>query len=126
MNFNRFRLLVATVCLAGTLITGGCGRSGAPREVAVKDLPTESKGLFDQAAPDVKTLATGALTALEGKDWAAAWAAFQVLSERKDLTAAQREFVASSLVTVGAQMQKAGDAGDAKAESVRQAYRATK
>ena len=60
------------------------------------------------------------------REWATAYAAFQTLSQRQDLTAEQREFVGGSLIALGNEIQKASDAGDAQAQAVRQIHSATK
>jgi hypothetical protein len=128
MLMNRFHRQLAPI-LASLLLAGlasGCGQSRAPKEIAAKDISAESQSLFGDAAPEIKELAIQAGTALQAREWATAYAAFQTLSQRQDLTAEQREFVGGSLIALGNEIQKASDAGDAQAQAVRQIHSATK
>ncbi len=117
-----------TAALAVTLLLGsaGCSRSRAPEAIAADDLPAESQNVFDRASGAVKRLADQAQAALAARDWTGAWHAFQALSERSDLTPEQRQFVASAVMTVGEEMQKAIAEGDARAEAARQMHRQSK
>lgn len=125
----RFRLRSFLAAVVGaTLLLGlsGCGRSEPPKEISTSDIPTESQNLFAKAAPEVKDLAGKAVAALQAQDWASAWVVFQALGERQDLTPEQREFVASSVMTIGAEMQKASAQGDERARAVQQLHSISK
>jgi hypothetical protein len=122
-----FSSLLTAVAVAGLMIlSAGCGQSEQPKEITTGDIPTESQNLFAKAAPELKELATKAVAALQAQDWPAAWVAFQTMGERKDLTPEQRQFVASSIMTVGAEMQKASAQGDERAQAIQQLHSISK
>jgi hypothetical protein len=104
----------------------GCGRGKAPKEIPTTEIPGEAGVLFAKAPAPVKELAAQATAALAARDWSGAWVAFQALSERKDLTDEQRQFVASAIVSIGAELNKAGEQGDARAAAAQQMHRLSK
>ncbi|MBK9137306.1 MAG: hypothetical protein IPM17_00820 [Verrucomicrobia bacterium] len=104
----------------------GCGAGKPPKEIAATDIPTESRNLFAKAAPEVRELAGKALAALDAQDWATAWVTFQAIGQRQDLTPEQRQFVASAVMTLGAEMQKAGAQGDERAQAVQRMHTISK
>lgn len=124
-NLSCF-LFVAVACAGMVLFSAGCGAGKPPKEIAAGDIPTESQNLFAKATPELRELAGKALSALEAQDWAAAWVAFQALGERKDLTTEQRQFVASAVMTVGAEMQKASAQGDERAQAIQRMHSSSK
>lgn len=119
-------LLTATACLGLLTLLLGCGRGAPPKAIATADIPEESQTLFGQAPAAVKELAANATAALVAQDWASAWVGFQTLSERKDLTREQREFVGSSIMAIGAEMQRATEQGDLRSEAAQQIHRISK
>ncbi len=126
MQPTRSLLLALGLALAVFLPAAGCGRGKAPKEIPTADIPGEAGTLFAKAPPAVRELAAQATAALAAQDWSGAWVAFQALSERKDLTAEQRQFVASAIVSIGAELNKAGDQGDPHAAAARQMHRLSK
>lgn len=126
MKRHLARLLAALAGASLMLFLAGCGGSKPPKEVAATDLPTESQNLFAKASPELRELAGKAINALEAKDWATAWVAFQSLGERKDLTAEQRQFVASAIMSVGAEMEKASAQGDERAQAIQKMHSISK
>ncbi len=124
---NPFRsLLVLGLSAAALLLAPGCGRARAPKEIPTAEIPGEAGTLFAKAPAPVKALVAQATTALAAQDWSGAWVAFQALGERKDLTDEQRQFVASAIVSIGAELNKAGEQGDARAAAARQIHRLSK
>lgn len=126
MNHLPRLFLAAGLALALLLSATGCGRSRAPKPIPTTEIPGEAGTLFAKAPAPVKELAAQATAALAAQDWSSAWTAFQALSERKDLTDEQRQFVASAIVSIGAELQKAGDQGDARAAAAQQIHRLSK
>jgi hypothetical protein len=118
-------LLLAGLTLA-LAAAPGCGRSKPPKEIPTTEIPGEAGTLFAKAPPAVRELAAQATSALAAKDWSGAWTAFQALSERKDLTPEQQQFVASAIVSIGAELNKAGEQGDARAAAAQQMHRLSK
>jgi hypothetical protein len=119
-------ILAGCLCLAMLAFAAGCGRGKPPKAIATSDLPTEAENVFAKAPAEVKELATQANAALAAQDWSGAWVAFQALSERPDLTPEQRQFVASAIMTIGAELQKAGEQGDTRAQAAQQIHRMSK
>lgn len=119
-------LLVLALSSAVLLLAPGCGRGKAPKEIPTAEIPGEAGTLFARAPAPVKALVAQATTALAAQDWSGAWVAFQALSERQDLTPEQRQFVASAIVSVGAELNKAGEQGDARAAAAQQLHRLSK
>jgi hypothetical protein len=119
-------ILAGGLCLAVLALAAGCGRGKPPKAIATSDLPAESENVFAKAPAEVKELAGQAHAALAAQDWSGAWIAFQTLSERPDLTPEQRQFVASAIMTIGAEMSQAGEQGDTRAEAVQQMHRLSK
>jgi hypothetical protein len=119
-------LLAITTASLLLVLGAGCGKGQPPREIAATDIPKESRNLFAKAAPEMRELADKALAALEAQDWAAAWVTFQAIGERKDLTPEQRQFVASAVMSLGAEMQKAGAQGDERAQAIQRMHSISK
>lgn len=124
MNLPR-ALLVAGMTLA-LLGTPGCGRGKPPREIPTTEISGEAGTLFAKAPPAVREMVAQATAALAARDWSGAWVTFQALSERQDLTPEQQQFIASAIVSIGAELNKAGEQGDARAAAAQQMHRLSK
>jgi hypothetical protein len=116
--------LAAAVSLL--LLPVGCGRKAPPKDIAASDIPAESQSLFEKASPELKALAAKAGAAIQASDWPTAWALFQAMAERNDLTPEQQQLVASSIMSLGAEMQKASERGDERARELRQIHSSSK
>jgi hypothetical protein len=123
---NRLRSLLLAGLTLALLAAPGCGRGKPPKEIPTAEIPGEAGTLFAKAPPAVREMVARATAALAAKDWSGAWVAFQALSERKDLTPEQQQFVASAIVSIGAELNKAGEQGDARAAAAQQMHRLSK
>lgn len=119
-------ILAGCLCLAVLAVAAGCGRGKPPKAIATSDLPAAAENVFAKAPVAVKELATQANAALAARDWSGAWIALQALSERQDLTPEQQQFVASAIMTVGAELQQAVEQGDTRAQAAQQMHRLAK
>lgn len=121
MNFP-LRTVFAVSLALNLLLLPGCGRGKAPKEIPTAEIPGEAGALFAKAPPAVREMVAQATAALAAQDWSGAWVTFQALNERKDLTPEQQQFVASAIVSIGAELNKAGEQGDARAAAAQQMH----
>ncbi|NLH74005.1 MAG: hypothetical protein GX456_13195 [Verrucomicrobia bacterium] len=123
------RRFVFAICLSvamAILIAAGCGRGAAPKPVTGSEIPVQLDKLFGKAPEEARLLVGQAKSALRANDLSGAWVALQTLSEQKELTKEQRQFLASAIVTIGAEINKAGEQGDAQAQEMQRMHRLSK
>lgn len=94
--------------------------------MAVSDIPAQLDKLFANAPDSTKTLVRQAKSALAVNDLSGAWVALQSLSEEKNLSKQQKQFLASAIVTIGAEVNKASEQGDAQAQGIQRMHRLSK
>jgi len=115
--------------LVGLFFAGlsSCSRDqGPPPPLAAEQIPSEFDKVFKHAKPEVKELATRVVSALQAKDYPAAFAAVQSLSAAAGATRQQQSLVARAIITVYGLLQTAQAQGDEKAAAVIQDYRSFK
>lgn len=119
-------LFAVCLALAVALSMLGCGRGASPKPVAISSIPSQLDKLFSKAPEPVKSIANQAKGALAVNDLSGAWVALQALSERKDLTKDQQQFLGSAIVSMGAEIEKARQQGDERADDVQRFHRMSK
>ncbi len=124
MSYRTFLLPLAL----GLAVAGfsGCDRQGLPKEISKQEIQTGVAGLFQSAPPAAKQLANEVAEAMKGQDFPTAWSKLQILAQEQGLNDAQREFVTSSIAAVGAEVQKAEEAGNEEAKKALEFHRANK
>ncbi len=117
--------LLAVVVL--TLLTSGCDRgSKAPELISTDQVSSGVPEMFKSAPTEVRQLATEAAEAIKSQEFAVAWEKLQALNSRTGLTDDQKAFVAQSISSVGAEMQKSEESGNEAAEQALKFHRANK
>jgi len=121
-------LLHLAFCLALglALLASGCGRGSAPKAVARSDIPAQLDRLFAKAPDQAREVAAQARRALGAGDLSGAWVALQALSESQDLTKEQQKFLAGAIVALGAEIDKARQQGDERADEAQRMHRMSK
>ena len=120
------RQYVNAALLILALIVAGCGRSGPPPEMTAEEITSNAPGIFDGASTEVRQLAGDVVDAISRQDFTTAWTKLQELDSRPELTPEQREFVAQSMASVGAEVRSAEQAGNEAAQQVLEFHRANK
>jgi hypothetical protein len=120
------RRYVDAALLILAIAVAGCGRSGPPPELSTEQISNNAPGVFDGAPAEVRQLASDVVDAIGGQDFTTAWTKLQELDSRPELTPAQREFVAQSMASVGAEVRNAEQAGNEAAQRVLEFHRANK
>ena len=129
MNVTKHRLVSVSCLLAGIVLFGplACRESpGPPPPLAVEQIPAAMQKAFNEARPEVKETVGRLTSALEGKDYPAAYREVQALCNLQDLTREQRVLAARALLTITGLLQTArvqGDPGAATALKLRQVSR---
>ncbi len=124
-----FRSSLIVCCLAVSLFAvTGCGERGAPQPKALTaDQITGSvPEVFKGAPAEVAQLAADVVDAIGKQDFTTAWDKLQTLNASPGLSDAQKDFVASSIASVGAEVQKAEGSGDEAAQQALEFHRANK
>lgn len=119
---------VSTLALAVLALTAaGCGRDAKlPEAISTQQVAAGVPEAFKGAKPEVQTLVSEIVDAIGKQDYPAAWDKLQTLNARPGLTDAQKEFVASSIASVGAEVNKAEESGNEAAQQALQFHRANK
>lgn len=113
--------------IAVSLAVAGCGSGDkAPELVGVEDISQGAASAFQSGQAEIQELSNQVVEALGRRDFNGAWGALQDLNAHPDLTAEQRAFVAQSLASVGAELQKAEQSGDDRARQTLEFHRANK
>ncbi len=119
-----------TTILLGTavlLLAAGCTReSEQPVILTQEQITGNVPEVFKGAPPEVAQLAADVVESVGAKDSTTAWAKLQQLNARPDLTEEQKTFVAESISSLGAEVNKAEQAGDEAAQKALEFYRANK
>jgi hypothetical protein len=103
----------------------GCGGK-APEPINPDTAADQVGGLFDQAPPEVKALADGAVQALANDNLPRAHMLLQTLAARNDLTPEQQQIVVGALIGVGQKLQETAAAGDEKAQEFQRLHQSSK
>lgn len=126
MNSLSFRPLAVALSAAALLLTG-CDREAAqPKEITSSQIVGSAPEVFKGASQETQQLASDVVEAINKQDFATAWAKLQDLNVREGLTDAQKQFVAESISSVGAEMQKAESSGNEAAQKALEFHRANK
>lgn len=128
MRYLRQTTLPTLLALATALaVTTGCGPgAGLPKEISAQEVESNVTAIFQSAPAETRKLAEEVADAIQKQDFTTAWDKLQALGEKTGLTDAQKAFVASSTASVGAEVNKAGAAGDEKAQEAIEFHRANK
>jgi len=102
--------------LAGVLISTGCGSDKYPTEMSLEDVPdTIAEAFKDEKNANIKAMATRATQLLKSRNYTGAHGTLKQLMSLPDLTAEQRDLIASGLMSVAENLNKAAEQGNAQA-----------
>ena len=121
MNSLKHRLVSASCLLTGIALFGpvGCSQSPGPlAPLAVEQIPAAMHQAFNEARPEVKETVGRLTSALEGKDYPAAYQAVEALCNVQDQTREQRVVAARALLTITGRLRAAQAQGDRGAATV--------
>jgi hypothetical protein len=120
--------LISCACAALLLAaTAGCDRGSAPpTAISTEQITGSVPEMFKSAPTEVKQLAADVVDAIGKQDYPTAWGKLQDLNGRDGLTDPQKEFVAQSIASVGAEMQKSEETGNEAAQETLRIHRANK
>jgi hypothetical protein len=113
--------LIAILCLS----LAACGGK-PPEPVTPEDAAGKVEGLFDQAPPEVKALAEGAVQAMASENLPRAHMLLQTLAARTDLNPEQQDVVVGALIGVGQRLQESAASGDEKAQEFQRMHQSSK
>ena len=122
----RTLLLLLPLVACSLLLSAGCGKESPPPAVAVDQIAAGVPEAFKGAPAAVQTLVKEIVDAIGQQDFPTAWDKLQELNARPGLTDAQKEFVAGSIASVGAEVNKAESTGDEAAKQAIEFHRANK
>lgn len=109
------------------LLMTGCERAAKlPEAISTEQITGNVPEVFKGASAEVRQLAADVVEAISQKDFATAWGKLQDLNAREGLTPGQKDFVAQSIASVGAEVQKAEETGNEEAQKALQFHRANK
>lgn len=97
--------------------------AGPPAPLAVEKIGLEFKKGFADATPPTRAASAEVVSALEAKNYVAAFGAAQALCARTDMTEAQQILASRGLLTVNKLLQEAQASGDQNAAEAIQLYR---
>lgn len=123
--------MIPAAFLAGAslvvLLTTGCEREAKqPEAISTEQITGNVPEVFKGAPAEVRQLAADVVEAINQQDFATAWGKLQDLNAREGLTPGQKDFVAQSIASVGAEVQKAEETGNEEAQKALQFHRANK
>ena len=102
--------------LAGVLISTGCGSDKYPTEMSLEDVPdTIAEAFKDEKNANIKSMAIRATQLLKSRNYTGAHGTLKQLMSLPDLTAEQRDLIASGLMAVAENLNKAAEQGNAQA-----------
>jgi hypothetical protein len=102
--------------LAGVLISTGCGSDKYPTEMSLEDAPeTIAEAFKDEKNANIKSMATRATQLLKSRNYTGAHGILKQLMTLPDLNAEQRDLIASGLMAVAENLNKAAEQGNAQA-----------
>ncbi len=115
------------MALAALGLAIGCSRQAAPPEaMPVAEAPAAVQETFSKSEQEIKFLSEAAISAIQRKDFTAAYVNLQALLNRPDLTPEQRSVAGRAMIGVNAEIQKSAQQGDDKAAAFRQMQIMTK
>ena len=101
--------------LAGVLISTGCGSDKYPTEMSLEDVPdTIAEAFKDEKNANIKSMAIRATQLLKSRNYTGAHGTLKQLMSLPDLTAKQRDLIASGLMSVAENLNKAAEQGNAQ------------
>lgn len=114
--------------LAGLTLAfaSGCSKDQPAPEISTAQIVAGAPEAFKGAPATVQTMAAEIVDAIGKQDYPAAWERLQTLNGTPNLSDAQKEFVAASIATVGAEMNKAEESGNEAAQEALKFHRANK
>ena len=102
--------------LAGVLISTGCGSDKYPNELSLEDAPeTIAEAFKDEKNANIKSMATRATQLLKARNYTGAHGTLKQLLSLPDLTPEQRDLIASGLIAVAENLNKAAEQGNTQA-----------
>ena len=102
--------------LAGVLISTGCGSDKYPTEMSLEEAPeTIAEAFKDEKNANIKSMAIRATQLLKSRNYTGAHGTLKQLMSLPDLTAEQRDLIASGLMSVAENLNKAAEQGNAQA-----------
>jgi hypothetical protein len=122
MRIDRLDLLCALGLVF--LLCAGCGKK-AEKAVTVEEVPQVMEEAFKEAQPQVSQQVTQVISSVR-EDNPKALSELQSLTERSELTEAQRVAADKAMYALLKRLQEAAQKGDQKADAELQKYRATK
>jgi hypothetical protein len=118
MKSSRIQF-IKTICLVtSTAIFGlaGCGKeAGPPPPLAVEQIPAEMQKAFNNSAPEARDAMSRLVSALQNKDYPAAYQEIQTLCVLPGESKEQRALAARAQLTITGLLQTAQAQGDEKA-----------
>lgn len=120
-------LLVLLTTLALLSFASACKRdSGPPPPLAADKIGPEFKKGFADATELTRSAAAEVVSALEAKNYVAAFGAAQALCARTDMTKAQQELASRALLTVNGLLKTAIESGDKDAAAALQMHKSSR
>ena len=118
--------ILALALAAVACLTCGCGSEKAPPEISTSQIAAGAPDVFKGASAETQKLAAEAVEAIGKQDFTTAWEKLQTLNATPNLTEPQKEFVAASIASVGAEVNKAEESGNEVAQEALKFHRANK
>ena len=102
--------------LAGVLISTGCGSDKYPTEMSLEEAPeTIAEAFKDEKNANIKSMAIRAPQLLKSRNYTGAHGILKQLMTLPDLNPEQRDLIASGLMAVAENLNKAAEQGNAQA-----------
>ncbi len=120
------KLILSACALGAVLLVSGCSKEQAAPEISTADIVAGAPEAFKGAPADVQSLAAEIVAAINSQDFPTAWGKLQILNDTPNLSDPQKEFVAASIASVGAEVNKAEEAGNEAAQEALNFHRANK
>ena len=101
---------------AGLLVSVGCGSDKYPTEMSLEDAPeTIAEAFKNEKNANIKSMATPATQLLKSRNYTGAHGILKQLMTLPDLNPEQRDLIASGLIAVAENLNKAAEQGNAQA-----------
>ncbi len=97
--------------------------AGPPAPLPAESLPAEFEKGFAKARPQVKELSAKVVSAVQGKEYAGAYALVQELCAAPEATDAQKRLAARAMLTITTLLQTAQAQGDQSAAEALQLHK---
>jgi hypothetical protein len=109
------------------LLAASCGKQAStPTAIPLEGAPKKIAVAFENAQPELKSVAKDIQTSIENKDAPKAYLELQNFMSRPDMTPAQRVAASQSLVAVAQRLQSDAANGDQRAAALLAMHRARK